>query len=150
MCAKAELVSSPKVKRNRLPVSLTTQKQLRQIRDPGFCYICGKRWVKSERMNRDHVPPRKLFAEKDRNPPLILRTHVKCNNGHSPYDEQIAQAVSLLWKKQPRPKDIGSLQVSLHAPQGMEPFAAIERLNIRFIVAMPNKSNPVLRMLRVK
>ena len=116
-------------------MQLTNQKHLRQVFNPGFCYICGQRWGIGDDTNRDHVPPRRLFAKVDRTPPLILRTHVCCNNGESKYDEQIGQLVSLLWKESPGPKDVSALRVSLHAPNGMAPFGAVEWLDLRFIVA---------------
>jgi len=46
--------------------------------------------------NRDHVPPSGLFARTDRTPPLILRTHRRCNEGRSPEDQAIGQLVSVL------------------------------------------------------
>jgi hypothetical protein len=115
--------------------TLSTQKVLRRAFDPGFCYLCGKPWAVGDETNRDHVPPKRLFAEGDRTPPLTLRTHVGCNNGHSPYDEQIGQLVSLLWKESPETEDVSSLRMSMHAPYGMAPFGAVEWLNLRFIVA---------------
>jgi len=116
-------------------MSLTTQKQLRQAFDPEFCYICGQPWEAGDDTDRDHVPPKRLFAKGDRTPPLTLRTHVTCNNGQSGYDEQIGQLVSLLWKESPTSKDVSSLKVSSHAPEGMMPFCAVEGLNLRIIVA---------------
>jgi len=117
------------------PRRLTTQKQLREVFDQGFCYLCGRAWDLGDETNRDHVPPRRLFSAADRTPPLVLRTHVACNNGHSPYDEQIGQLVSLRWKASPGPQDVSSLQVSLCAPEGMVPFGAVEGLDLRFIIA---------------
>jgi len=118
-----------------MPATLSTQKEFRQAFDPGFCYLCGKSWAQNATTNRDHVPPRRLFAEADRTPPLTLRTHADCNNGHSTYDEQVGQLVSLLWKEAPGPADVSSLRVSMHAPHGMVPFGAVEWLHLRFIVA---------------
>jgi hypothetical protein len=118
-----------------MSLTLTTQKELRRIQDLGFCYLCGTPWERDAMTNRDHIPPRRLFAETDRTPPLILRTHVRCNNGHSLYDEQIGQLVSLLWKKSPGPPDVSSLRVSMHTAAGMATFGAIEWLNVRFIIA---------------
>ena len=74
--------------------SLTTEKELRDARDPGFCYLCGQNWREDDigkgKRDRDHVPPRAIFGTEHRTPPLVLRTHPRCNNGQSEYDEQIA------------------------------------------------------------
>lgn len=114
---------------------LITQKDLRQVHDPGFCYLCGAPWKEGDETNRDHVPPRRLFAEADRTPPLTLRTHTPCNNGHSSYDERVTQLISLLWKVSPGPEDVGSLRMSMHALDGMVPFGAVEWLGLHFIIA---------------
>ena len=80
-------------------INLLTQKELSKCRSLSFCYICGKRLAGSEDRNRDHVPPKNIFADSDRNPPLILPVHVKCNSDHSENDEIIGQLVNLLHGK---------------------------------------------------
>ena len=116
--------------------SLASQKELRGARDPGFCYVCGRTWTEADETNRDHVPPAKLFAPSDlEKGPLVLRTHVTCNNGYSRYDEHVAQLVSLLWKVEPGPEDVSSLRVSLHEPEGKAPFGAVEGLELQSIIA---------------
>lgn len=114
--------------------SLTTQANLRRVQDPGFCYLCGAAWSHGEELDRDHVPPKRLFAEEDRTPPLILRTHACCNNGESNYDEQIGQLVSLLWKESPSTRDVSSLRFDRHAPAGMTPFGTVEYLDLQCII----------------
>ncbi len=129
-------MSHPRLAANAVPsMSLTTQKQLRQASDPGFCYHCGGSWTPEDCTNRDHIPPKHLFAEADRTPPLIMRTHVSCNSMHSPYDEQIGQAVSILWKQSPTSKDVSSLHLSLQKPVGMAPFVVVQGLEFKATVA---------------
>lgn len=118
-----------------MSTSLTTQNELRTARNLKFCYLCGKPFAEDVKPNRDHVPPKRLFAEADRTPPLILPTHDTCNNVQSSYDEQVGQLVSLLWRESPGPKDVSSLRLSMHAPDGMVPFGAVEALNLRSIIA---------------
>lgn len=76
--------------------SLLTQKQLRAVQNFDFCYLCGRRFVAGDLINRDHVPPTALFAEADRSPPLILATHEVCNSAQTDYDEQIGQLISVM------------------------------------------------------
>jgi hypothetical protein len=52
--------------------------------------------------NRDHVPPNAIFAKQDRNHPLILPTHERCNQMESQSDEVIGQIVSLCHGRAPR------------------------------------------------
>ena len=119
--------------------SVTTQEELLRVRDPGFCYLCGRSWRPEDRgkgkLNRDHVPPRKIFAKEHRSPPLILRTHAECNEDQSSYDEQIAQLLSLVWKGQPTPKDVSKLNVAMHDVEGMAPFGSVEYLNLGVIIS---------------
>jgi len=119
--------------------SLTTQKELREARDPGFCYLCGQTWEEKDRergkRDRDHVPPQAIFGEEHRTPPLVLRTHPKCNNGQSEYDQQIAQLLSLVRKENPTPKDVSTLRVSMHQIEGMAPSGAVEYLPLGMIIA---------------
>jgi len=119
--------------------SLTTQKELRDARDPGFCYLCGEAWKESDKgrgkRDRDHVPPQAIFGEAHRTPPLVLRTHPRCNNVQSEYDQQIAQLLSLVRKERPTPKDVSKLRVSMHEVEGMAPFGAVEYLPLGIIIA---------------
>lgn len=118
---------------------LTTHRDLQRVRDPGFCYLCGREWGPMDRRRgmrtRDHVPPAALFSQGDRQPPLILLTHPDCNSGLSPYDQQIAQFVSLLWRDSPTPEDVSALDFALHQVEGRRPLASVEWLNIGMIVA---------------
>lgn len=84
--------------------SILTQKELRDARRLDFCYLCGDRFEASSKRSSDHVPPKAIFAKKDRDPPLILPTHHKCNQKRSGEDELIGQIVALLHGKYP-PED---------------------------------------------
>ena len=84
--------------------SILTQKELRDARRLDFCYLCGDRFEASSKRSSDHVPPKAIFAKEDRDPPLILPTHHKCNQERSGEDELIGQIVALLHGKCP-PED---------------------------------------------
>lgn len=58
-----------------------------------FCYLCG-RLLSANETNRDHVPPQSAFAEPDRVDPLILRTHIECNQSWSVADESMGDLFS--------------------------------------------------------
>jgi hypothetical protein len=50
------------------------------------------------------VPPKAIFANSDRNPPLKLKAHLHCNGSQSGTDEKMGQLLSLLHNKVPRPE----------------------------------------------
>lgn len=92
--------------------SILTQKDLRVARGLDFCYLCGERLEASSKRSPDHVPPRAIFAKEDRDPPLILPTHHKCNQKRSGEDELIGQLVAVLHGKYP-PEDQLKLRLLL-------------------------------------
>jgi hypothetical protein len=66
---------------------ILTQAEARQIRDRlTFCYLCGQPLSVSVSVNRDHIPPKRIFAAEDRNWPLVLPTHEHCNSNRSKED----------------------------------------------------------------
>jgi hypothetical protein len=77
-----------------------------------LCYLCGEPLPileldapefhrKSPDVNRDHVPPEKLFAPADRiDFPLLLRTHVRCNGGESQNDQKMAELFRSIWNSE--------------------------------------------------
>jgi len=81
-------------------VSLTTQVELRAVQTLPFCYLCGVRFAPGDDIDRDHVPPKSIFAMTDRQP-LILRTHRGCNNMHKLTDEKIGQLIALNYGQVP-------------------------------------------------
>lgn len=89
--------------------SLLTQKALRNVRKLPFCYLCGKTIAKTDSVNRDHVPPKSIFAPSDRQP-LILLSHERCNHSRHLEDEKIGQLISLVRRVAPR-DDIQRLRV---------------------------------------
>jgi hypothetical protein len=76
-------------------MEIKTQQQFRQVAKLPFCYWCGKEFGQEDEVNRDHVPPKNVFAIEDRDPPLILQTHQTCNSTHKTTDELIGQLVAL-------------------------------------------------------
>src|SRR5438477_13085562 len=104
--------------------SLLTQRDLQIVRNPGFCYLCGKKFSEAEMPNRDHVPPDAVFNKAHRSPPLVLLTHPKCNWGEKDYDEQIGQVVSLLHGVNLTPRNINKLRVGFHRVPGSNVLAS--------------------------
>ena len=60
-----------------------------------FCYLCGRPFADGDLKDDDHVPAKSCFAKADRNIPLKLPTHVKCNHSYHPTDEKIGQLLAL-------------------------------------------------------
>jgi hypothetical protein len=106
-------------------VSLTTQKEFRELQTIPFCYLCGNGFVAGDEKDRDHVPPQSAIAKCDREP-LLLPTHVRCNGSHHLNDEKIGQLIALRRGEAPR-KGVRRLHVALSpdATQG-----AVTNLNI--------------------
>ncbi|WP_421988976.1 hypothetical protein [Roseococcus sp.] len=75
--------------------SLIKQKDFRAVAKLPFCYVCGETFTPEDATDRDHVPPQAMFATEDRSPPLILRTHTKCNGSRSLVDKQTIQLIGL-------------------------------------------------------
>lgn len=82
-------------------MQIASLKQLSSIGKTSFCYVCGKGFDRDTETDRDHVPPKSIFAAIDRLDPLILPTHPCCNNKHASLDEKIGQLVAVLHKKYP-------------------------------------------------
>ncbi len=100
-------------------VALLTQKDFRGVRELPFCYLCGKGFLPADETNRDHVPPQKLFAETDRQPALILKTHKACNSAQSTADNKIGQLLKLKRGKIPSNPSDRILEFALFPRQGM-------------------------------
>ncbi len=88
-----------------MPTNLDNQVALRKAQQLSFCYVCGRTMPPGETLNRDHLPPKTIFAQKDREPPLILRTHSNCNQRQSGNDEIIGQLVQAIHGKYPGEKN---------------------------------------------
>jgi hypothetical protein len=116
--------------------SLTTQKELQSIQKLGFCYFCGEPFDNEDKsdINRDHVPPRALFAKPDRTCPLILPSHEECNSSQSQVDEVVGQLVSVLHGRYPTPRNV-RLDVDVIVPQpGGVPIAGLKNLNFQSVL----------------
>jgi hypothetical protein len=86
--------------------SITTHKHLQAIRDLPFCYVCGFQFNLLDHVDYDHVPPKTCFDKADRDPPLKLKTHIKCNNGNKLEDEKVGELIAIQRKKSVDPKKI--------------------------------------------
>ena len=116
--------------------TLANAKALQEAWDPGFCYLCCQSWADGDLRNRDHIPNASIFAKADRNPPLILRVHRRCNSFHSGEDEAIGQLVSLLHRENLTPQDVRKLRVSPHVHSGTGAVqAVVEGLPLWRIIA---------------
>jgi hypothetical protein len=110
--------------------SVTTHKQLQAIRDLPFCHVCGKTLSELDAKNHDHIPPRTCFDLSDRDPPLKLATHVKCNNDSKLNDEKVGELIAAQRRKSLDPEaGYLNVQVLRHAQSG-ETFAAFDNLNV--------------------
>ncbi len=107
-------------------VALTTQSDLRKVRNLPFCYLCGKSFLPSEDTDRDHVPPECVFAKPDRQP-LILKTHRICNHRYSSDYEKAGQLVALKHGKAPVHSKNRRLQIVHSGQIGM---GVISNLNV--------------------
>jgi len=74
---------------------LLKQSDLRSARDLPFCYLCGQAFASRSDNHPDHVPPKAIFALKDRDFPLKVASHSKCNEAHSPTDEVLGQLIAV-------------------------------------------------------
>lgn len=62
-------------------LEISSQTQLRKHGQPSFCYLCGESLDGVGPVDRDHCPPKGLFAPSDRGDfPVILPTHKACNH----------------------------------------------------------------------
>ncbi len=75
-------------------VQLTTQRDLRPAQSLSFCFVCGQPIAGNN--HPDHVPPKAVFHAADRNFPLKVACHERCNTSHNNLDTQIGQLVGLL------------------------------------------------------
>ncbi len=84
---------------------LNTQSSIKRARDLSFCYICGDLFGKEESNHPDHIPPEAIFDSKDRDFPIKVASHFKCNNSQSKDDEVISQLIAVVHGKQPNPEN---------------------------------------------
>jgi hypothetical protein len=114
---------------------LQTDKELRGVQSLDFCYSCGVEFKTGEQTTKDHVPPKAIFLRGDRQRPLILPTHLKCNNEKSDADEIIGQ---LIYALHGIPPNKGNVKVKIglykNALSG-DPVLSFEGINLKGVVA---------------
>ncbi len=110
---------------------LDTQQAIHRVKKLPFCYLCGEKL--SDPRNDDHVPPTSIFLLDDRNFPLILPTHRKCNGDRSAEDELIGQLFNILHQKAPNPKS-RKLNVKAVKLSDGKLCASVHSLNIPAII----------------
>ena len=116
-------------------VSLTTQKEAREVRDFPFCYICGNCFEEGNSINHDHVPPESIFDKPDRNFPLKLAIHEdQCHSPMNLDDEIFGQLVALIHGKQPSEKnDRLKIDIYQRADTGRA-MASFSQRNLEFLL----------------
>src|SRR6266404_5351001 len=113
--------------KNQAMASLRVQKDFRAVRYLPFCYLCGRAFVDTDTADRDHVPPKSAFNSRDKEPALILKTHVACNSSLSVEDRKIGQLIALRRREGPSSPRDQALKIVHYANLGM---AAVENLNV--------------------
>jgi len=116
-----------------MPVILDTQNSMRAARLLRFCYLCGRNFNPAEKVNSDHVPPTGLFAIADRNFPLILPTHQKCNAMRSADDQVVGQLVGVIHGRKPNPTH-KKFRVSVGRFKDGSPAIAVRGLDLDHII----------------
>lgn len=113
---------------------IESQSQLRESQRIEFCYLCGHP-LELAPCNRDHVPPKRMFAVEDRLNPLVLPTHERCNHHWHAADEQTCDLFSLFNGREFGGRNQPSLQVvSLKEGEGDTPYLATSSLNLIVVV----------------
>jgi hypothetical protein len=88
-------------------VTITNQKQSREVQGLGFCFLCGSSFCnQSEELKKtlDHLPPQAVFATSDKDFPLQVPAHWKCNHDWSKKDEIVAELIAVVHGKKKTPK----------------------------------------------
>lgn len=109
-------------------VSLSTQQAIRVAQELSFCFDCGESFhAGCERENHpDHIPPKAVFAESDRNFPVKVACHRRCNGGNHLVDETIGQLLATLHGKAVREDVVPRVKGEPFPVKGSEvPFGCI-------------------------
>lgn len=109
--------------------SITTDRELRRARSLDFCYLCGREFTPDDPKRRDHVPPRKMFHETDRNPPLILPAHEACNEAWSVDDEKLNQLIAIMHRTYPREDRVRLDATAIHLEGEDKPLGGLENFD---------------------
>jgi hypothetical protein len=110
---------------------LATQKAMRAVKQLPFCYLCGERLT--DPRNDDHIPPSSIFLRGDRDFPLILPTHVRCNSDRSLEDQVIGQLIGFLHGKAPHGPQ-NKLWIKGGRFKDGTPGIAVQGLDLRAII----------------
>ena len=108
---------------------LNSQKQFQELRKLDFCYLCGQKFKVDEKPepNRDHIPPKSLFAAVDRiNMAFNLPTHPSCNNQRSNEDEVMGQLAGVLHGKHPESTALKNKLSLFPVAKSPEPFIGLQ------------------------
>lgn len=110
---------------------IKNNRDFQRVQKLPFCYLCGKTFRSEEKKTRDHVPPKALFLKEDRKFPLILPTHLKCNQNESWADEIVGQLMHGLHGIYP-PKEKIKIKIGLYKnTANNQPMLAIEGINFK-------------------
>jgi hypothetical protein len=99
---------------------LCTRASIASARNLPFCYSCGRPVTKRDN-HPDHVPPRAIFAEADRDFPLKVAAHRACNNPQSSRDEVIGQLIAVIHGKYPDREHARLKPIVLETPEDGTP-----------------------------
>lgn len=80
-------------------VQIVNQKQAREVQKLSFCYLCGAPLGDLKSYDKDHLPPQGIFLRDDRNFPIILPVHMKCNDEWETSDERVKLLIDVLHGK---------------------------------------------------
>ncbi len=109
---------------------LLSQSDVRPARDLSFCYLCGGAIHCKDERHPDHIPPKAIFAEADRDFPLVVAAHRRCNNEHSPSDRVLGQLIAVVHGKLPEEHDL-ALDFQVYNVDGIEtPFLGVRRTSL--------------------
>jgi hypothetical protein len=103
---------------------LLTQASIRSASNLPFCYWCGQPFDSRTDNHPDHIPPAAIFAKADRDFPLKVSAHRRCNNPHSKHDEIISQLIAVTHGKWPKPRNIRLKHEIFEDPDVDTPFLA--------------------------
>lgn len=87
-------------------IRLIRHHDFQSVQKLSFCYLCGKGFEPDEPPTRDHVPPKTIFAGRDRFDPLVLPTHSDCNEAQSRNDEAIGQLLGVSHGRAPKTQNM--------------------------------------------
>lgn len=113
-------------------ITITTQQDARPAQTLGFCYYCGEAFGTEAELirTRDHIPPRAVFHEEDRNWPLTVPCHHRCNQERSMTDVKIAQLVGVARGQHFDTKNFALDVAPLQSANGESPIGILSNLNM--------------------